>query len=75
METVRADFEQFEVSVEQVLHDEDDALVVVERLRGRGRESGAEVQMTTYVLYRFDDEGKVVLRRAFTSAEDAWAEL
>jgi ketosteroid isomerase-like protein len=71
METLRAEFEEFEVLLEEVLSEEGDAVVVVERLRGRGRESGAAAEMTIYAVYRFNDEGKVARRDAFTSAEDA----
>jgi ketosteroid isomerase-like protein len=75
METLRAEFEEFEVSIEEVLHDDDEAVVVVERLRGRGRESGAAVEMTICAVYRFNDEGQVVLRQAFTTAEEALGAL
>jgi ketosteroid isomerase-like protein len=75
METLRAEFEEFEVSLEEVLHDDDEAVVVVERLHGRGRESGAAAGMTIYGMYRFNDEGKVVLRQAFRTAEEAMGAL
>jgi hypothetical protein len=45
MEVIRSAWEQFEVSLDEVLHDGDDLVVVTELLRGRGRGSGAEVEM------------------------------
>jgi hypothetical protein len=46
-----------------------------ERLRGRGRESGVEVEMGLYAVYRFDASGKVTRRLAFTNADEALAAL
>jgi ketosteroid isomerase-like protein len=74
-EAIRGEWEEFEVSIEEVLRDEADAVVVVERLRGRGRGSGAEAEMSVYTAYWFDDEGKLARRRAFTSAEEALAAI
>jgi hypothetical protein len=48
---------------------------VAERLWGRGRESGAEVEMRVFAVYRFNSEGKLILRDAFTSADEALAAL
>jgi ketosteroid isomerase-like protein len=72
---LRREWDEFEVSVGEVLRDQEDALVVVELLRGRGRESGAQAEMRVYTIYRFNDQGKVAKRRAFTSAEEALAAL
>jgi ketosteroid isomerase-like protein len=74
-DAIRQEWEQFEVSVEEVLRDQEDALAVVELLRGRGRESGAHAEMRVYTIYWFNAEGKLAKRRAFTSAEDAIAAL
>ena len=71
----RAEFEEFEVSLEEVLQDKEDALVIVERLWGKGRGSGAVAEMRVYAVYWFDDEGKMFKRRAFTSAEEALGAL
>jgi ketosteroid isomerase-like protein len=71
MEAIRAEWEEFEVSLEEVLREEGDAIVVVERLWGRGRESGAEAEMRIFSVYRFNAEGKITQRLAFTTAEDA----
>jgi ketosteroid isomerase-like protein len=65
MEVIRSAWEQFEVSLDEVLHDGDDLVVVTELLRGRGRGSGAEVEMRVFSAYWFE-EGKVRRRAAFT---------
>jgi ketosteroid isomerase-like protein len=72
---IRGEWEEFEVSIEEVLREDRDAVAVVERLRGRGRGSGAEAEMSVYTVYWFDDEGKLCRRRAFTSADDALGAL
>jgi ketosteroid isomerase-like protein len=63
-DTLRGEWSEFEVVLEEVVLDEGDALVVVEGLRGCGRESGAWVEMRIYTLYWFE-EGKVRRREAF----------
>jgi ketosteroid isomerase-like protein len=75
MRTVRGEWAEFEVSLLEVLRETEDALVVVERLWGRGKGSGAEAEMKVFTLYRFTAEGKVALRRAFTTADEALAAL
>ena len=75
METVRAEWEEFEVTLDEVLREEEDAIVVVERLWGRGQKSGAEAEMRVYSLYRFTADGKVASREVFMSPEDALAAL
>jgi ketosteroid isomerase-like protein len=72
MDAVRTAFSDFEVSLEEVLRDEDEMSVVVEHLHGHGRESGAEVEMRVYSVYWFTD-GKIAKRRAFTSRDEALA--
>ena len=72
MEAVRSAWEWFEVTIDAVLADEDDFLVLRERLRGEGRESGAEVDMTIVAVYWFDD-GKLARRRVFDSDAEALA--
>jgi uncharacterized protein len=69
-DAIRSAWSWFEVSLVEVLHDEDDLLVVVERIRGEGRSSGVEVEMLTYSVYWFDD-GKLRKRSAFTTREAA----
>ena len=48
----------------------DDLVVVTELLRGRGRGSGAEVEMRVFSAYWFE-EGKVRRRAAFTERKAA----
>jgi ketosteroid isomerase-like protein len=50
METIRAEWDEFEVSLIEVLREEDQAVIVAERLWGRGAESGIEVDMNIYSL-------------------------
>ncbi len=45
VEVIRSAWEEFEVTLDEVLYDDDEILVVTELLRGRGRESHAEVEM------------------------------
>jgi ketosteroid isomerase-like protein len=70
MEAIRSAWESFEVSVGEVLHDAGDVVVIEEGLRGRGRESGVEVEMTIFSADGFK-RGKVVRRLPFSSREDA----
>ena len=70
MDAVRAEWESFEVSIDEVIRDEGDVIVIAESLRGRGRESGAEVEMVIFSTYWFR-EGKITKRRVFTSREQA----
>jgi ketosteroid isomerase-like protein len=67
-ETLRNAWTEFEVSVEEVIRDEDDQVVVVELLRGSGRESGAPVEMRIFTVYWFED-GKLRKREACTDRE------
>ena len=70
MDAVRSAWGWFEVTIDEVLREADDLLVVGERLRGRGRESGAEVDMCVYSVYWFEDD-RIAKRRVFDRAEDA----
>jgi ketosteroid isomerase-like protein len=70
MESVRSSWESFDVSLDGVVRDLDDVLVVIERLRGRGRASSAEVEMQIFSVYWFE-QGKIVKRRAFTTEDEA----
>ena len=75
METIRAEWEDFDVSLDEVVREEDDAIVIVERLWGRGRASGAEAEMRIVALYRFTPEGKILKREVFDTPEEALAAL
>ena len=70
MDTIRSAWDEFEVTLDEVLHDGGDVVVVAERVRGRGRESGAEVEMRVFSMYWFK-EGRVRKRRAFTERKAA----
>lgn len=70
VDAVRSAWEWFEVTIDEVIRDEGDALVIAERLRGRGRESGAEVDMRIFAVYWFDGD-KLARRRVFDSRAEA----
>jgi ketosteroid isomerase-like protein len=69
-DAIHSDWGDVEVSLDEVLHDGGDVVVVVERLRGRDRARGDEVEMRIYAAYWFED-GKVRRRAASTSREVA----
>jgi ketosteroid isomerase-like protein len=70
METLRSEWETFTVSLDEVISDAGDVVVVVERLSGRGRESGIEVEMSLFSVY-WSREGKIAKRRSFRTPEEA----
>lgn len=70
MDVIRSEWEEFEVALDEVLHNGDEMLVVAELLRGRGRESGVEVEMRVFSAYWFEG-GKLRRRAAFTERHDA----
>jgi ketosteroid isomerase-like protein len=70
MEVIRSVWDEFEVSLDEVLHDGDDVVVVAELLRGRGRGSGVEVEMRIFSAYWFE-EGKFQRRAAFAERKKA----
>jgi ketosteroid isomerase-like protein len=70
MEVIRSEWRYFEVTLDEVLYDSRDVLTVTERLRGRGRESGAEVEMRVFSVYWFQ-QGKLRRRAAFTERKSA----
>ena len=70
MDTIRAAWEKFEVTPDEVVRDQGDVLVVAELQRGRGRGSGVEVVMRVFSVYCLR-EGKIRRRQAFTEREAA----
>jgi ketosteroid isomerase-like protein len=72
MDLIRSAWEEFEVTLDEVLYDGDDVVVVTELLRGRGRESGAEVEMRVFSAYWFEN-GTLRRREAFTERNAALA--
>ena len=74
MEVLHAEWERFEVSLDEVVRDDGDAVVVAERLSGRGRESGVEVEMRVFSVYRLE-AGKITRRLSFRTREAALAAL
>jgi ketosteroid isomerase-like protein len=70
MDVIRSAWERFEVSLDEVLYNGDDVVVVTELLRGRGRESGVDVEMRVFSAYWFE-HGKIKRRAAFTERKAA----
>jgi ketosteroid isomerase-like protein len=69
MDLIRSEWAEFEVSLGEILHAGDELLVVAELLRGRGRESGAAVEMHVFSAYWFE-QGKLRRRASFTELKD-----
>jgi|SRR5215216_7460185 len=74
METLQSEWETFTVSLEEVIKDAGDVVVITERLSGRGRESGIEVEMQVFSVYRSEGD-KIAKRRSYRSREEALAAL
>jgi ketosteroid isomerase-like protein len=70
METIRAEWETFQASMVELLASSEDSIVVQERLSGRGRESGIEVEMDVFTVYRFEGP-KIAKRLSFRTPEEA----
>ena len=70
VDTIRSVWEKFEVTLDEVVCDEGDLLVVAELLRGRGVGSGVEVEMRVYSAYWFKG-AKVRKRSAFSERNAA----
>jgi|SRR5215203_5652125 len=72
MQILHAEWETFEVSLDEVIRDDGEVVVLAERLSGRGKESGIEVEMQVFSVY-WSEEGKIVRRRSFRTREEALA--
>jgi ketosteroid isomerase-like protein len=70
MNVIRSEWEHFRVTLDEVLHEGDDIVVVAELLHGRGRGSGVEVEMHVFSAYWFE-HGKIRRRAAFTERREA----
>lgn len=69
-EDVKSVWESFEVRLVEVLDEQGERLVVEERVRGRGLESGVEVEMSIFSTYYFRD-GKIARRVAYKDRGEA----
>jgi len=74
MQILHAEWETFEVSLDEVIRDDGEVVVLAERLSGRGKESGVEVEMQVFSVY-WSEEGKILRRRSFRTREEALAAL
>ncbi len=74
MGTLQAEWSSFQVSLDEVVEDAGDAVVLAERLSGRGRESGVEVEMQVFTVY-WSEGGKIVRRRSFRTRDEALVAL
>ena len=70
MDIIRSAWEEFEVSLDEVIRDGENVVVVAELLRGRGRGSGVEVEMRIFTAYWFEGS-KIRRRAAFTERKAA----
>ena len=68
---VRSEWEEFEVSTGEVLHQGEGLVVFEERLRGRGRQSGVKVDMSVFTAYWVTAENKISKRSAFMNRGEA----
>jgi ketosteroid isomerase-like protein len=70
MQILHSEWDRFGVSLDEVIRDDGDVMVLAERLKGRGRESGIEVEMQVFSVY-WAEGGKIVRRRSFTTRDQA----
>jgi ketosteroid isomerase-like protein len=66
-EMVRSEWDEFEVSLGGVLHEAEGLAVVEEQLRGRGRQSGVQVDMSVFTVYWLTEKAIIRRRAAFTT--------
>ena len=69
-EKIREPWERIHLAVEEILEAEDDELVVGFRATGRGRNSGADTQLQSWLVLRFR-EGLVAKRQVFQGRAEA----
>jgi ketosteroid isomerase-like protein len=74
MKILHSEWETFRVSLDEVVEDAGDAVILTERLSGRGSESGIEVEMKVFSVY-WGEGGKIVKRLSFRTREEAVAAL
>jgi ketosteroid isomerase-like protein len=74
METLHSEWSSFRVTLDEVVEDAGDAVLLVERLSGRGRESGIEVEMPVFSVY-WGEGGRIVRRSSFRTRDEALAAL
>jgi ketosteroid isomerase-like protein len=65
-------WDDFEIEIERVVADPGDQVVVATLQRGRGRQSGVEVEAEFFFTFLVRD-GKIAEWRIFTDADDALA--
>jgi ketosteroid isomerase-like protein len=70
MDDIRSAWAMFEVTLDAVVHDGGDLVVVGERVRGRGRESDVAVEMDVFSTYWFE-AGRLRKRSTFTDTKGA----
>ena len=61
---IRSVWEVFEVGIDEVVDETDDRVLVVERLNGRGSESGVDVEYRVFSAYWFRG-GQIFKRESF----------
>jgi ketosteroid isomerase-like protein len=74
MKTLRSEWETFQVSLDEVIADAGDVVAVAERLSGRGKESGIDVEMQLFSVYWVEGD-KIARRQSHRTREEALAAL
>ena len=70
MDDLRSEWEEFEVTLDEVVHDGEDVLVVADLFRGRNRKSGEKVEARIFSTYLFVN-GKLRRHLPFTKRTEA----
>jgi ketosteroid isomerase-like protein len=74
IETLHSEWETIRVTLDEVVEDAGDVAILTERLSGRGRESGIEVEMQVFSVY-WSEGGKIVKRASYRTREEALTAL